>query len=710
MSTKKSKKRTSPHSSVASLNHHVARLQNFIDSIRALDESDISTEQAVKSLMGKYRDLYEHFVKLDKKEIALFSTDQIRAIELLRLGKENHKSFEKVLKLISSSGLSGEKDLARVAVEYLKTNAAFAEINGNTKNLSSEQVAIIFRTLFGVQVASDVAMCFKAELLGSAVGYAISGLAEKDIAEWNALPEEKREPIQDYLYERILKSDVKLHVSVIQDGLYSCSVDPHSSRITAKGAVREGGVADHLFINTDREVLYVGSSTSNADSGWQGRTAIDNYIAAVLMTRHEKNDDGTDNPYYGFKVEPFYFSTGRMASNGFEDISSLNSKAAKKIAAIGSREFLRDVGQMALLSVMGNLSSVEDAIVFMAHDIIISGTDTMDLRDIREDILANPDVINGSVSLNDPIKKRISDRIRSTMVQKMVNVLEVMTAANMNVKNEDSVFFKNICSDIAKMSKAIPICFKDKMTQKEFDSEFAPLHHAMVAFENRYKDTVHDKLILNQIPKMIYKDSRIFAAMQSESLNTSTHLESLPPKNYKKEVFVPYVQVTQDTLNLTSTIGLELYRSLSENIEKKKYRYQLKGEDSVTRLLGMLEDTTVHKKSLSSVEKKYGVTAQSASSSANLMLEGRLKYDYGPRVNAGFKALKDIVAVAPAILNYAKKGLTNKQEERIKKAFNSDVTKEVRQSIKRENAEKAKEEHKGQNVVIKVGRAPHKKK
>ena len=189
------------------------RLNLFIEEIRHLQSSisassETQKQEAVETLLDKYKPLNHSFRNVKPKEIeAFFSKEELTAINFLRLGYKNSSVFRQLANILVSYPI----DAPLIMAQYISSKEGFKDIRVTfaKAGLDEKELQGIFKSWLGIELAKDCVESFRAEKIGSFLAYCLSGLAEprkKEFLEKN--PDATDKQIAMFLIEDIRRHDV----------------------------------------------------------------------------------------------------------------------------------------------------------------------------------------------------------------------------------------------------------------------------------------------------------------------------------------------------------------------------------------------------------------------------------------------------------------------------------------------------------------------
>lgn len=308
-------------------------------------------DTASNRLESRYRELYHGYKSISAEQInKFFSIDEIRAINFLSLGMGNGiRSFYTE----TAKYFSEDADKTAIAMaEFMKSRKAYDMINKiNSKSLTEEEkqnLTTMFGSLLGVEVSYQFVKSVKIEEMGRIFGYALSGLCEKDIKNWNddsSLRSQYFQNFDDYLYDVIGRSDSKATYRFSNDlensGAFQTTFNINEMSWAARGTPRGRNLVDHCFVvpgNNERKgVILLGTSTAENVADQHGYS----FSCAVLAAKAMADTpliNGKENRYFGFEVKTFSCMAGIMPTTTPEgkversaSIKSLEVKNKNKV-------------------------------------------------------------------------------------------------------------------------------------------------------------------------------------------------------------------------------------------------------------------------------------------------------------------------------------------------------------------------------------------
>lgn len=307
-------------------------LKKFTRGVQKVFSSNQPVEQrVVDALEEQYRELYQLYLQVDENIInETFAPKDIKLINFLSLGKGQ---LQKMYKEVATYF---EQDADRTAIavaHFVKSRRAYDLVNKTTRSNSEEQeLAVMFGSLLGVKVTTNFVKSMRAEEMGRIIGYALSGLCESDMKQWNdsktgkALKKEFGS-LDQYLISRIRAADkwASFRFEVDQDGGVFRTAFKINEYEGALDRARGRNLLDHCFIRHNpnaqdgepKGVITVGTSTSQILAEEHGFSFSKAVLAAEAMTR-EPLINGEPNPYYGYQVKTYCFFSGHSPTTDLE--------------------------------------------------------------------------------------------------------------------------------------------------------------------------------------------------------------------------------------------------------------------------------------------------------------------------------------------------------------------------------------------------------
>lgn len=369
-------------------------LDLLVQGLHDLRRQDPDEETAARRQLKRlYRQLHSRLSSVGEPELKSLSDDQRLLVSYMEMGKEPFDRFHaKILPLI---GPSADKTAVAIA-KFNNSSEAFSLVNDKQDKLSDKERAHVRDLLggvLGVAVGDDFVQSVRGEMMGRVIAYALSGLCERDLADYALLDKQKAStPGRDrFLLERIVARDAELVYSIKAPDRGSnvwslaCAIDEGAG--VEAGTTRKKQRADTCIVNHDKKKIVFGSVTSNTSANKKQALPLSKMVAALQLLCEQEyvgGDPSRPNPYYGYTVEPFYLHTGTM------DVEQVVEKKAGTGAALFkmlisedvsiSKDEHRAIAKMAFFSLLGEGDpNPATARVLQALNVHICGCDTLDL-------------------------------------------------------------------------------------------------------------------------------------------------------------------------------------------------------------------------------------------------------------------------------------------------------------------------------------------
>lgn len=541
----------------------IDQLRFFITRVRAVQaDRTQSQEDKLNDLKNTYRDLHFIFEKIKKAEIVKnFSEKDAEVIEFLKLGEKNNKVFERLALLVSANPENPALTLAK----FIKSREGFDEINVKLSSKNDEHLKEVFETLFGVELAANCVQAFRAEKVGSFIGYALSGLHKEHIEQWkkDRRSVDEKGSLSQYIIAQISRSDGAFEYTKVDKGEeygYHAQVNPLGVR---HSSVRVSETADHCFVNNREKKLVLGFSTSASKTpSQQGQAYFDALEAAKCLVAQEYVN-GQPNSYYGYTVEPYYFSTGYMVSN--IDRQDLKEGHKESIGQVRGREVinktlqssdqeLSDYAQSAFLAISLNGGHPKAFVSFFLHNLFLAGTDTEDCYEFSKVLAATNDF------------DKQSEMTREFVCRKFASTLKVLNKSGLSQEYESAAktgreSFLLTAQNVLAALKGLPHMSDIPLTQADYNSFVSPFLEQADVFVKKYgtRSQTQNKVVKEMetaLSSLDYEDGPQSALKRLNKFISTTTIPSDPKWiAQKNEKVVKYTTAVSPD-NLIPLVGL----------------------------------------------------------------------------------------------------------------------------------------------------------
>lgn len=505
-------------------------LSNFLGKVREVNE-DYS--QDVKyEIFQLYKELYRNYETIDDKLInCSFTNEEIRAIHFLRIGKEQEDKFDELVKLIKSNA-QGTID---AVTDFIKSRKGFDLINSKEtfENFTDDELVDIFGSLFGVKIAKDCVKSLKAERVGSVIGYALSGLCEQHLQEYN---NNNNQDFAVFIKNKINKSDVTVSFTYSSDGTTKSITCDINELLGIKDGSRPKNRFDHCFINHKDKRIIFGLSTSSATTDAQKFSYFQTHqvLNELVKTRLI---DGKINKYYGYKIEPFYFMAGRFVADDEKRTQEIGGSFLKMFPQ-ATKEEKTEMAQLLFYSIYANSPSTNGTSVIPLFNSFISGCDTLNIHLWQESFKKEQKPIDHLTHV----------------AEKITKVTSILNKSNFSLDEGGKTFAFTYINDIQNIVLSFGRGFKQKLNQSQYNKIILPLYKELKVLKEKMDGNEYGSVAIDSLGRV---------AEHLESLDyynkfvEKAHVvKDLPVvlKNSQKNIF----QVTKQDLELIATIAEQL--------------------------------------------------------------------------------------------------------------------------------------------------------
>lgn len=372
------------------------RLDDLIGGLRELQQlSEVDAVKMTRRLKRDYHRLYDDLAGISAHQLKSFSREQQLVVRSLEMGKEAFEDFHaKVLPLITRDA----KPTAIAIANFTKSSAAFELINKPSTHLSREEfneVQLLLGGLLGVSVGEEFVRSVKGEMMGRIIAYALSGLCETDVREFEAMDHSRRDaPSRDaFLLDRIQRRCSEMVYAIDRPeadsapGVWKVACTINENPLSGTNTVQARNRADTCIVNHHKRTIVFGSITSNPSADKKqalSATRMCNALELLTQQRYVGDDPTRPNPYYGYKVEPFYFHTGLFpVEKLIEGERTTGTALFKTLTSEGARLKKADytaLAQLAFFSLFGEgAQGAEVGRTLGKFNVHLCGCDTLKL-------------------------------------------------------------------------------------------------------------------------------------------------------------------------------------------------------------------------------------------------------------------------------------------------------------------------------------------
>lgn len=449
-------------------------LDTFLARIKQINtEYD---EETRASIYLDYKELYEAYKKLDKKKIEEnFSENEIKAIKCLSLGLKNEKRFNKIIEQFS---IDSTRSISNV-VDFIKSREGFDLINSDSdfSKFSDKELIDIFGGLFGINITKECVKSLRAEKVGRVVGYALSELFDKDLLEFKEIQKTKpRANFANFLRDKIQNSDFEcsyLYNELANGVEVNCKINEEMNATITE--VRGRNRVDHCFVNHESRLITFGQSTSNKDTESQGYSFYKGFLAIKELISKEYVD-GEKNPYFGYKMRPYFMLGGRFVVDN-ADIKQEKGRDFKKMLPNATLHEMNLLAQMQYFRLYGNAVNKEQVNSLPQFNTFVAGCDSLELYKLTEEMALR--------SSNEEKNKFCFNHLTSYLK----DICDVLSKNDISFIKEGKVDAKLFVDDILAITQNIPMNFNFKLSKSEYEKSILPLNKSLA------------KLITNIAPK-----------------------------------------------------------------------------------------------------------------------------------------------------------------------------------------------------------------
>lgn len=563
------------------------KLSEFVDEVKMFKETDFNEKTKAHIYRG-YKEIYSLYSDLSELDVkSNFSSDEIKILDILKLGEKNESDFDELISQIKQNSCQTAINVAN----FIKTRKGFDLINKNSdfSEFTDDELVSLFGSLFGVQVAQSCVKSLRAERVGRVVGYALSGLCEEHIREFNSLTSPNKDFVS-FLKRKIQESDVEAVYFFEESGSkvsVTCGVNENKNASLTE--VRGRNRPDHCFINHKTKTIVLGLSTSDKDIDNQGYTFSKAFLAFKEMVKH---GDATTNPYYNYKLEPFYFLGGRFVADDANVTQQKGRDFLKMLDNISLTE-KQTLAQMQYFRLYGNAPSKDIVNTLPYFNPFIAGCNTEDIYFWQQELIGKTD---------DPsvINKECFAKICSYLTGVVDVFSEHKLFFNENGKGDVLLYLK----DIHKICKNIFINFNNEISDDEYDEFVKPLYNSIIKLNDNIKnDTgLFANEVLNDLMDVAEKledvdtfNKKIKRTQTIQNLEVEWH-------NFEKPKFTAK---DKDDLKVFAKIALVLS-------EKTHF-----GKNFLEKYADVLREVILYRENPTKVKEDYfGTTANFASSAS----------------------------------------------------------------------------------------------
>lgn len=554
-------------------------LNNFLEKAKNIKED---YNQETKDIMfSLYKELYANYETIEPDLINKnFSNEEIRAIHFLRIGKEEEDKFDSLIKLIKKDS-QGTID---AVTDFIKSRNGFELINNkdNFDDFTDDELVDIFGSLFGVKIAKDCIKSLKAEKVGSVIGYALSGLIEQHMKEYE---NNSKQDIADYLKSKINESDVTVSYTYSEENnIKNITCDINEELGIDGCGTRPKNRLDHCFINHKDKRIVFGLSTSSATTDAQKFSYFQTYQVLNELVK-TKVIEGKINKYHGYKVEPFYFMAGRFVADDEKKTQEIGGSFLKMFPNITKKE-KTELAQLLFYSIYANSPSIKGTSAIPHFNSFISGCDTLDIHIWQEGFKKEQDSI-----------KHLSH-----VAEKITKVAKILNNSNFSLDENGKTFALTYINDIQNIALSIGRGFKKKLDKNQYEEIIEPLYIELEKLQKKMDGNEYGSVAIDNL-KNVAKNFK--SINHYNEFVDDAHVvkeKEIVLKNAKKTVF----ELNRNNLEIVATIA-ELLSETTYNASKYLSNYSEILRDAISG--SSVEDAkTIHYTTVAS----YNVSKNSA--------------------------------------------------------------------------------------------------
>lgn len=526
-------------------------LNQFLFRISQIRDGDYD-EKLKSSIYLDYKEIYSLYSSVPKEIIdPLLTQKEIAAIDALSLGLEKEEEFNKI---ISKFQKNNHTSLEKV-VDFIKSRQGFELINGNSNfdKYSDDDLVEIFGGLFGVKIAKECVKSLRAEKVGRVVGYALSGLFNEHLEEFNKL--QQKNPYVDFasfLKDKIQTHDIEcsytFHTKNKELEIH-CNLNPFkNAKITE---VRGHNRVDHCFVNHKEKTITFGQSSSNKNTEQQKDSFFKAYINLKELTSR-KEVDGAPNPYFGYKLNPYFLFAGRFVVDDM-NVTQEKGRDFKKLFQDSSKNELEDLAHMQYYRLFGNSKNPAEIQALSEFNVFIAGCDTLKLYENLE---------KKSLKQSHDEKQQFVFEQLTSYLQNVSNTLSSSKIEFVWGVKDNLQLYMN---DIHAISQEIFTNFPKEINQNEYEQHIMPIHQSLQIISKNLKDNAGPEF--NQIYRSIIDLNKHFSCLN----NFNERIQEIKEDNisqYEKIIWRDSVKILDET-KLISPSQLSFLPKIAEFIAQE---------------------------------------------------------------------------------------------------------------------------------------------
>ncbi len=522
-------------------------LSNFLKIIKSLKNFDEDYTQEVKhKLFALYKELYQNYESTNADIInSNFSSEEIKAIHFLGMGKDQEDKFKDLLNLITDNS----QGTIQSVTEFIKSRKGFELINNNEtfEGFSDNELIDIFGSLFGVKIAKDCVNSLRAEKVGSVIGYALSGLCEEHLKEF------KKNPNQDFtifIKNKIQESDVTVSFTYnvnSENKNITCNINEN---LGSNSGIRPKNRFDHCFVNHKNKKIVFGLSSSSKTMDSQKFSYYQMYQIMNELVQN-KLHNGTINKYYGYSIEPFYFLAGRFVADNEHKTQEVGLSFLKMFPNITKNE-KKELAQLIFFSLYGNSPNEEATKQLALFNPFISGCDTLDIYLWQEKFKSNQTPIEHLKYLS----------------YKLTKISKILNNSNFSLDDTGKTFSLTYLNDIQNIILSFGRGFQQQLNNQQYNEIILPLYQELKLLRDKMDGNEYGSSAIDALGRVLdYLDSpesfNKFVEKSHKPKNLPTILQ-----NSTKEIF----ELNKNNLEIVATIAEQLAQ-LTSNAKKYLNNY-----------------------------------------------------------------------------------------------------------------------------------------
>lgn len=532
-------------------------LSDFINTIKRLS---FVNEEIKADVYQDYQELYEVYKSLNDNEInSNFTQEEIKIINFLELGLAQQQNFNQLLNQIHTNS----KITLLNVVDFIKSRNGFNLMHkkDDFSNYTEEELINIFGGIFGVELSRDCVKQLKAEKVSRVIGYALSELFDEHLLEYKEILKiNSKENLGNFIKSKIEQSDFECSYvfnekveSSIRKIEVSANINQRKNASSLGLKNRSKNRIDNCFINKKTKTITFGQGTSNDDTKEQNNSYYKSYVVLNELV-NKKKIDGEDNPYYGYRLNPYYFFSGRFAIDN-KKVTQEKGRDFKKLLKKASNTELEKLGQMQYYSLYANAVNKDSVNTLNKYNIFISGCDTLNLFSYSE-------------SLINKTNEEQSDMAFKHIVKYVTDVVSIFNKNEISFNQGTKGIMLLYFNDIFSITTNIFLAFNKNLNEDEYNEMIKPLVNQM----NKLKEKTQN--VLTSEMSQLQMNFASFDLMYSNIESYNKLVSAVPqiPIKYewddKKEL-----NIDKDNLNNTIKIAKHIYENMGSQGKKFFNKY-----------------------------------------------------------------------------------------------------------------------------------------